>query len=215
MKPKSPLVILGAGLFAEEIADIVIASNEWELTGFVEGIDRTRCDRQLRGRPVLWIDEVGRLASSHFAICAVGSTKRSHLIEQTRNAGIRFATLLHPSAQVFGSATLDEGVIAGAGSVVGAETHVGAHVLIGRGALIGHHVVVGSYSTVGPGCNIAAQCTIGPGTYIGLGAIVIGRVHIGSGCAIGAGALVTRDLPERVKAVGAPARVVQRQIDRI
>jgi sugar O-acyltransferase (sialic acid O-acetyltransferase NeuD family) len=213
-KPKSPLLILGTGLFAEDVADIVMASNDWELAGFVEGMDRSRCARERRGRPVFWIDDVHKLASSHSAICAVGSTKRERLIEQARSAGIRFTKLLHPSAQVSASSTLDEGVIIGAGSVVGAQTHLGAHVLIGRGALIGHHVVVGSYSTVGPGCNIAAQCVIGAGTYLGIGAILIDRLRIGSGCLVGAGALVTRDLPDRVQAIGAPARVVKREIER-
>jgi sugar O-acyltransferase (sialic acid O-acetyltransferase NeuD family) len=213
-KPKSPLLILGTGLFAEDVADIVMASNDWELAGFVEGMDRSRCARERRGRPVFWIDDVHKLASSHSAICAVGSTKRERLIEQAHSAGIRFTKLLHPSAQVSASSTLDEGVIIGAGSVVGAQTHLGAHVLIGRGALIGHHVVVGSYSTVGPGCNIAAQCVIGAGTYLGIGAILIDRLRIGSGCLVGAGALVTRDLPDRVQAIGAPARVVKREIER-
>jgi sugar O-acyltransferase (sialic acid O-acetyltransferase NeuD family) len=211
---KSPLLILGAGLFAEDVADMVMASNDWELAGFVEGIDRRRCDREMRGWPVFWIDEVHKLAFSHFAICAVGSTKRERLIEQARNAGIRFGKLLHPSAQVFASATVDEGVIVGAGSVIGAKTHFGAHVIIGRGALIGHHVVIGNCSTVGPGCNIAAQCKIGAGTYLGIGATLIDRLDIGSGCQVGAGALVTRNLPESVQAVGAPARVVKRGIDR-
>jgi sugar O-acyltransferase (sialic acid O-acetyltransferase NeuD family) len=213
-KSKPPLLILGAGLFAEDVADIVLASNDWELAGFVEGIDRSRCTRERRGPPVFWIDDIHKLASSHSAICAVGSTKRERLIEQARSAGIRFTKLLHPSAQVSASATLDEGVIIGAGSVVGAQTHLGAHVLVGRGALIGHHVVVGSYSTVSPGCNIAAQCAIGVGTYLGIGATLIDRLRIGSGCVVGAGALVTRDLPDRVQAVGAPARAVKREIER-
>ncbi|MDB5575061.1 MAG: hypothetical protein JWR80_237 [Bradyrhizobium sp.] len=191
-----------------------MASNDWELAGFVEGIDQGRCGRELRGRPVFWIDEVDRFAASHFAICAVGSTRRERLIEQARSAGLRFAKLLHPSAQVSASATLDEGVIVGAGSVVGAETHLEAHVLIGRGALIGHHVVIGSCSTVGPGCNIAAQCRIGAGTFLGIGATLIDRLEIGSGCLIGAGSLVTRNLPESAQALGVPARVVKRGIDR-
>jgi acetyltransferase EpsM len=213
-KAKSPLLILGAGLFAQDVADMVVASSEWELAGFVEGIDRSRCGRQLRERPIFWIDEIHEFAPSHFAVCAVGSTKRERLIEQARSAGIQFGKLLHPSAQVSASATLQDGVIVGAASVIGAETRLGLHVLIGRGALVGHHVVIGSCSTVGPGCNIAAQCRIGAGTYLGIGATLIDRLEIGSGCLVGAGSLVTRNLPESVQAVGVPARVVKRGIDR-
>jgi acetyltransferase-like isoleucine patch superfamily enzyme len=55
---------------------------------------------------------------------------------------------------------------------------------------------------------------IGVGTYLGIGATLIDRLRIGSGCVVGAGALVTRDLPDRVQAVGAPARAVKREIER-
>jgi acetyltransferase-like isoleucine patch superfamily enzyme len=55
---------------------------------------------------------------------------------------------------------------------------------------------------------------IGVGTYIGIGATLIDRLRLGSGCVVGAGALVTRDLPDRVQAVGAPARAVKREIER-
>lgn len=212
---KKPVVILGTGLFAEEIADIIRVSKEWELAGFVEGIDREKCGRDFQGRPVWWIDEVAGLDRAYFAICAVGSTRRERFVEQAAGAGLRFGTLVHASAQVFATATLEEGVIVSAGAVIGASARIGAHALINRGCLIGHHVDIGSYATVGPGCNIAAKCIIGKGTYIGVGAIIVDRVHIGSGCAIGAGALVARDLPDRVQAVGAPARVVKRDIERV
>ena len=212
---KSPLVILGTGLFAEEVADYVHGLQQWDLVCFIEGVDRTKCRNAFLRRPVMWIEDVGTLESTCVAICAVGSTKREHFIAQALAAGLRFTTLTHPSAQVFASATLAEGVIVGAGVVISAGTHIGAHTIVNRGCLIGHHVDIGSYVTLGPGCNIAAKSRIGPGTYIGVGAIVADRVEIGSGCMVCAGALVARDLQDRVKVAGAPARVLQHDIDRV
>ena len=212
---KSPLIILGTGPFAEEIADYVDGLPQWDLAGFVEGVDRDKCGSAFLGRPVIWIDDVATLDSACVAICAVGSTRREQFIAQARAAGLRFTTLVHRSAQVFASATVAEGVIVGAGAVIGAKTHIGAHAILNRGCLIGHHVDIGSYVTLGPGCNIAAEARIGKATYIGVGAIVVDRVEIGAGCMVGAGALVARNLPDRVKAVGAPARVVKRDIDRV
>jgi len=212
---KTPLVILGTGVFAEEIADLVAGSTEFDLVGFVEGVDRDRCAQPFLDLPVTWIEDIRSVTEISLAVCAVGSTRRERFIAEARAAGLRFATLVHPGARVLPSATLAEGVIVSVGAVVGARTRVGAHTILNRGCLVGHHVEIGRYVTLGPGANIAAKVRIGDGTYVGMGAIVIDRVSIGSGCMIGAGAVVARDLPDRVQAVGAPARVVRRNIERV
>ncbi len=57
--------------------------------------------------------------------------------------------------------------------------------------------------------NIAEPITIGDDCWIGASAIIMPGVTIGAGSTIGAGALVTKSLPERVIAVGNPARVIR------
>jgi acetyltransferase-like isoleucine patch superfamily enzyme len=60
---------------------------------------------------------------------------------------------------------------------------------------------------------VSGLVTIGARTYLGTGAIVRDRMTIGMGCVIGAGAVVTKDLPDRVLAMGVPARVVETNIE--
>jgi maltose O-acetyltransferase len=50
---------------------------------------------------------------------------------------------------------------------------------------------------------------LGADVWLGGGVIVLPGVTIGAGTVVGAGAVVTRDLPERVVAVGNPARVLR------
>lgn len=57
--------------------------------------------------------------------------------------------------------------------------------------------------------NTAAPITVGEDCWIGAGAIILPGVTIGSGTTVGAGAVVTKSLPERVVAVGNPARVMR------
>jgi len=47
------------------------------------------------------------------------------------------------------------------------------------------------------------------GAWIGAGAVVLDGVRVGRGAVVGAGAIVTRDVPARTVAMGAPARVVR------
>ena len=203
------IVILGAGFFAEEIADLVSRVEGYQLTGFVEGIDPKKCHHTLLGLPVIWIDEVAHLEESYRGVCAVGTTKRKKFIQQALSLGLKFTTIVHPTSEVSPTALLDEGTIVNAGSILAAGTKIGRHVIINRGCLIGHHTEIGSYVTISPGANIAGRVKIGDCCYIGIGAIILDGLSIGSGSIVGAGAVVTRDVPDCVQVVGIPARVVK------
>lgn len=57
--------------------------------------------------------------------------------------------------------------------------------------------------------NIAKPIIIGKNCWLGAGVIVLPGVTIGDGTTIGAGSVVTKSIPERVIAVGNPARVIK------
>jgi sugar O-acyltransferase (sialic acid O-acetyltransferase NeuD family) len=203
------LIILGAGAFAEEIADIAAGINGCEVAAFVEGIDRDRCQEPLLGLPVYWIADIGPLAQTCEAVCAVGSPEREIFIRQAADLGMRFASLIHPSAHVSPTVSLGAGVIVSAGAIIAAQTMIGRHVIVNRGCLIGHHVRIGDYATLSPGANIAGGVTIDDAATVGMGAIVLDHLTIGAGSFVGAGSVVTKDVPAHVQVVGVPARVVK------
>lgn len=209
MPPQERVVVLGASLFAEEVADLISEVDHQELVGFVEGVDRARCNAALLELPVIWIDDVPKLDHAHRSVCAVGTPKRKRFVEQAIAHGLRFTTVVHPTAHVSPTTTLGSGAIIGAGAIVAAHSRVGQHVILNRGCMIGHHVTLGDYVTVSPGANIAGKVKIGDGTYVAMGAIVLDGVSIGRDVVVGAGAVVTRDVPDAVQVVGVPARVVK------
>jgi acetyltransferase EpsM len=203
------LIILGASTFAEEVADLAAGIDGYEVVAFVEGIDRTRCKEPLLGLPVYWIAEIGPLAQTCEAVCAVGSPARAAFIRQAADLGMRFASVIHPSAHVSPTVSLGAGVIVSAGAIIAAQTMIGRHVIVNRGCLIGHHVRIGDYATLSPGANIAGGVTIGDTATVGMGAIVLDHLTICTGSIVGAGAVVTKDVPGHVQVVGVPARVVR------
>ncbi len=207
MKP--PLLILGTHVFAEEVADLVDQADEHELAGFVENWDRERSGRELLDRPVHWIDDVGPLARTHAAVCAIGTTRRRAYVEQVAAMGFAFATVRHPSAVVSPRAEVEPGCVVGARVVIATGTRIGAHVILNRGVLIGHHTEIGSCVTVSPGANVAGCVSIGDGAYVGMGATVLDRIRVGEDAVVGAGAVVTRDVPAGTQVLGVPARVVK------
>lgn len=214
MEPTArPLLILGTGIFAVEIADLASDIAAVEVAGFVENMQPERCRERLEDLPIFWVDALAHLAQSHAAVCGLGTTHRHRFTDQAVAYQIPFATLIHPLARVSSRSVLGDGTIVSVGTIVAARTQIGQHVVLNRGALIGHHTTIGNYVTIGPGANIAGQCRIGDATYIGIGAVVVDHVSIGAHSVVGAGAVVTTDVPDRVQVVGVPAKIVKENIE--
>lgn len=212
MGKNQKIIFLGASYFAEEIADIVDDCGKYELTAFVESFESSEEQRKLLGYPVIGLNSLSQLVSSHHVIAAIGSTKRSEFIQIISDMGFQFATILHPTCRVSRVSSIGSGSILNVGVIVAAQTRIGQHVVINRASLIGHHTTIGDYVTISPGVNIAGRVSIGQATYIGMGAIILDGITIGSHSIIGAGAVVTKDVPSNVVVLGMPAKVVKRDI---
>jgi sugar O-acyltransferase (sialic acid O-acetyltransferase NeuD family) len=208
-----PVLILGTRLLAVEMNDLIGEIEGYEVAGFVENMDRDRCDQLVEGRPVFWVDDIGRFARTHVVACGLSTTHRRTFVEQAERLGLKLATLVHPTARVSTRATLGDGCFVSAMAAIATHTTLGRGVFVNRGALIGHHTTIGDFCTIQPGANIAGAVTLGGQTYVGIGAVVIERRHVGAGAVIGAGAVVTSDVPDRVLVVGLPAKVVKSHID--
>jgi acetyltransferase EpsM len=207
------LLVLGTTLFATEIADVATDAG-FEVTGYVENLDRERCASDLDGRPVHWIDDCGSFAATHVAVCGLGTTKRSVFTDQAAAMGLRFATIVHPTAHVSQASVVGEGAIVGVNVVVAAHAEIGRHVLLNRGSMVGHHTQIGDYVSVLPGANIAGSCVVGRAAYIGMGSIVIDHLSVGDESVVAAGAVVVEDVPANVLVVGIPAKVVKQGVSR-
>ena len=205
----SKIIIIGSGLFADEIADMIAMAGNMEIEAFVESIDSEKCKVLKAGKPVIWIDDIRSLKRSCQCICSIGSPKRTGIIKIIYDAGFSFISLIHPSAQIFPSASINEGSIIGAGSILAAGAKIGKQVIVNRGCLIGHHTIVEDFVTISPGANIAGKITIGENAFIGMGAIVLDGIKIGKGSVIGSGAVVTHDVPDHVQVMGIPARITK------
>lgn len=205
-------MILGTHSLAPEIADLAADAGR-EVAAFAENLDPDRCKEELHGLPVLWIDDLSGFASTHEAVCGLGTTRRSLFVDQVAKLGMDFATIIHPTARVSTKSHIGEGSIVSAGAVIAAYSVIGRHVLINRGVLIGHDTRVGDYASIQPGANVAGLCSIGEATWVGIGAVVSDRVNVGANSVVGAGAVVITDVPDNVTVVGVPARVVKKGIE--
>jgi UDP-perosamine 4-acetyltransferase len=126
-----------------------------------------------------------------------------------RTLKVAWGCVVHPSAVVMPSATLGPGTVVFAGCVVNTQAAIGAHSILNTATIVEHDCIFGDGSSLSPGCTMGGRVSAGEGVFLGAGVTVVPRVAIGAWTMVGAGAVVSKDLPERILAVGVPARVVR------
>lgn len=207
-----PLIIIGAGGFGREVAWLVADINadrtQYELLGFLDD----QATGTVEGYPVLgsidsWLEKppTGVLVS-----CAIGDPAvRARTVRRVESAGLNFASLIHPTVRMSKWVNVAPGSIICAGSILTTNIRVQEHSIINIDCTVGHDSVLGRFASLMPGTHISGEVILEDGVYMGTGSVVINRIRIGAWTIVGAGAVVTSDLPDRVVAVGVPAKPIK------
>ena len=201
-----PVVILGAGRHGRNAADI-FRWMERPILGFLD-------DTQSPGTKIVDIEVLGGFARAQDLLdragmhVAIGNPViRRQLSEDIRGRGGVLASAIHPSTVISPYARLGDGLF------IAPYVRLASRCTIGSGCILDPYCTVGGDSDLGPYVMMAAHCSLVAGSRIGAGAFVgthvsIHGVSVGASSIVGAGSVVTRDLPENVRAFGTPARVV-------
>jgi sugar O-acyltransferase (sialic acid O-acetyltransferase NeuD family) len=134
---------------------------------------------------------------------------RQRVAEDLVRRGRRLVTIVHPHTAISPRATIGEGTIAVAGSVVNAGARVGRCVILNTLSSVGHDCVVEDFAQIASGVNVGGGAVIECGAFLGIGAKVVPLARIGAWSVVGAGSVVLGDLPPRSFCHGTPARVVR------
>ncbi|HED54853.1 MAG TPA: acetyltransferase [Phycisphaerales bacterium] len=202
------LVLLGGGGHALVVADAADRAGS-QIRGVYDDADLPLLVEARPGIPRL--GPLGDLGPASLAgeawIIAVGELgSRRRLVERLGTDGA--AELIHPSAIISASATIEPGTFIGPGAIINAGAHIRAHAIINTGSIIEHGCEIGGNAHIAPGAVLGGDVRVGADTLIGLGSRVLPGVTIGHGCTIGAGAVVVRDIQPGTTAVGCPAGVL-------
>ena len=118
-----------------------------------------------------------------------------------------------------------------AGTEVAEQVHIGSfaelvRTKVGRRSKVPHVSYLGD-TDLGEDANIGAgtitanfdgerknRTEIGDGAFVGVDTMLVAPVKLGKGARTGAGSVVTKDVPDGATAVGVPARVIRKKIDR-
>lgn len=207
------MLVVGAGGFAIQILHAIERSQACQAPVFF-------CDSRFTPDPYLsakfriiqTIDEAqDYLLKEDERFClgvGIGS-EREDFCNKFQQLGGNLISVVDPSAilpeeirnQCFGVSCLAQVIIEPSASI-------GKGVLLNLGSMVTHHVQLGDFTEIGPGAKLLGRSVIGSRSLIGSGSIILPGVSVGDNVIIGAGSVVTRDLPNDVKAFGTPARIV-------
>jgi sugar O-acyltransferase (sialic acid O-acetyltransferase NeuD family) len=207
------LVIVGAGGFARETAAAVRALGDtWRLLGFLDDNEALHGQRR-QGVPILGgVDAVGDLPTAAVVIC-VGNPRdyaaRARLARRLVLSPERYATIVHPSAQVGAGSVVGPGSVLLAQVVLTADARVGAHVAVMPQVVLTHDDVVDDHATIASGVRLGGGVHVARGAYLGAGALVREGLTIGEWSLVGMGSAVLRDVPAGEVWAGSPARFLR------
>jgi sugar O-acyltransferase (sialic acid O-acetyltransferase NeuD family) len=209
------LLLVGAGGFAREAAEAILAANRpeptWELLGYLDD-DPARHGTVIGGVPVLdRLDAVHRHPEAQVLLCPGRPDNyvvRSVLADRLGLSADRYATVVHPTATVGSTCTIGAGSALLAHVDLTTDVTVGSHVAVMPQVVLTHDVTVGDFATIASGVRVGGGCRIGRGAYIGSGACLREGITIGDWALIGMGSVVTRDVPPGRTWFGSPARDV-------
>ncbi|GAA2150934.1 acetyltransferase [Kitasatospora kazusensis] len=212
-RARQDLVIVGAGGFGRETAEAVRAAGaRWRLLGFLDDNPALH-GTQVDGVPVLGpADAVHDLPRAQVVLCTVNPrvyTSRSDLADRLRLPDDRYATVVHPSAQVARRAEVGHGSVLLAQAVVTARAEIGAHVAVMPQTVLTHDTEVAELVTLASGVRLGGGVRLARGCYLGAGALVREFTKVGEWSLVGMGSVVLHDVPPQEVWAGAPARFLR------
>ncbi|MDH5652052.1 MAG: acetyltransferase [Gammaproteobacteria bacterium] len=205
------LAIYGAGGHAKVVADIAVATSEWEQ---INMFDNSWPDRKINGH---W-DIVGNEDSFYSSIqnydgvvVALGDNQlRLNIIHNLINLNAPLVSLIHPTAEISMFATLMAGCVVSAKAVVNVDVGIGYACIINTAATVDHDCNIDDGVHICPGSNLAGNVKIGRRSWIGIGAAIKQNITIGSEVIVGAGAVVVNDIQDSITVIGNPAKNIDR-----
>lgn len=201
------LIILGTGVHAYEMAEIVDRINAVSDTYRLLGMISTRAEevgKEVLGFSVLGLP--GDLAKYPDA-ALVPDNEWPRDIPLPRE---RLISLVDPEAFVSSTAVMGAGCVIYPRCFVGLRAKIGDYVFCLSGTIVNHDDVIGDRTVMASGVSLAGSVTVGTDCYIGQAATVRQYTKIEDGSFIGMGAVVIRDVKAGSVVAGNPAREIKK-----
>ena len=200
------IVIIGTGGHSRVVAELAFLAG-YETAGFLEPKDEGATHHE--GLPVF---RFLPHEEAFWVVSAIGDNTVRNRVVNRINVEINESdsewapALIHPSATVSASASLDQGTTVHAGSLVGPKAQVGRHCIVNSRALVEHDCQLEHFSSLAPAAVMGGASRLCEGAFLGMNATLLQGRSIGAWSIVGAGSLVLSRVSDNRLVFGTPAR---------
>jgi sugar O-acyltransferase (sialic acid O-acetyltransferase NeuD family) len=214
---KSSVLIFGSSGHAKVIIDIFEKDERFEIIGLIDdfrNIGEKTLDYKVLGKG----DDIAVLNKKYpdaMIFVAVGDNWMRQIVVNKIISivpEIKFATAIHPSAQIGKNVKIGRGVAIMAGTIINSDSFLGDFTIVNTKASIDHDCKLFQYASVAPGTVLGGNVTVGEYSAISIGAVIKNEIKIGKHSIIGAGALVLKDCEDNVVMYGCHAKKIRDRI---
>lgn len=210
-----PLIIIGGSGHGSVIEACIKDNrkhdlNEWDLKGFCNDYDT-----EVDGYPVLGkLADIPKLIEQGYwfiwGIHLIGRNYKTELLyDSLKIPKERLATVIHYTAFIDDTVTLDPGCFVMYNAYIAPRTHVGESAMIKANTNIGHDVEIGRLSHIAMGSTIVSCVDIGECVDVAVSSTVLAHVSIGDYSMLAASALATHNIPTGEIWAGTPAKFLK------
>lgn len=209
---RKKIVLIGAGGFGKEVAQIIESINrkeiKYELLGFLDDGKQFNHGSVINGYPWLggssWIlQHKGEIICN----CTVADPSAKAKIQRRLTAqGVYFETIAAPTAGISSHTKIGLGCVLCWNVGISVNCAIGDGVLLNDGVKIGHDAVIGDFTSIMPGSGISGGCAIGDEVNIGGHAFILPGKKVGDYAHIAAGSVVFSNVRAGTTVLGNPAK---------
>ena len=203
------LYILGSGGHGKVVAEVAIRNKLFKKIFFLD--DNYRENTKVYNTKVAgdlsetFLKKIDKKKSA--CITAFGDGKlrsKFHII--LKKLQLPIISLIDESSFVSSTSKINSGSLICAGSVIGPETEIGEGVIVNHNSSVDHDCIIENFVHICPGVNLAGNVEVDEFSHVGIGSSVIQGIRIGKECIVGAGSVVIKDIKNKNKVAGNPAK---------
>jgi sugar O-acyltransferase (sialic acid O-acetyltransferase NeuD family) len=211
-----PVVIFGAGSFAEVAAAYLARDSPREVVAFTVDGQYVEAD-VFANRPLIPFEE---LVDSHppnrvDLLVATGfrgvNEVRKLIYARCKALGYGFVSYVSSRAIMMSDNAIGENTFIFEANVVQPFVEIGDNVVLWSGNHVGHHSRIANHCFIASHAVISGHVTIGEGCFIGVNATLRDGISLQPRCVIGAGALVLGDQEEGTVLAAPPTPIYRKK----
>jgi sugar O-acyltransferase (sialic acid O-acetyltransferase NeuD family) len=160
--------------------------------------------------PILSSVENYQIQTDDVFVCALGASQaKAKYVNIIRKKGGNFMKLIHPTAIVYGTAEIGEGVVISPFCMISANVKIEEFTTIQPYCNFGHDAHIGSF------CSIESYSFLGGFTRIDdfvtlhTRSTILPHVSVGNNAIVGAGSVVIKNVKPGITVFGVPAKKVE------